>query len=312
MDRTDRNPPTVYAPREAPARAEAVAWALAFLLAAVAGLLAGLPRPHQTAAGAEEEAEEPPGRLEVKVSSEPPGAGVYLDGELKGRTPLTIAGLRPGRAVVRLEKSGYVPAARACAIPPPGPLSFELIPISRGAIRIETKTPSVEVLLDGEPRGLSPLTIKDVEVGAHELTLRKTNFDAVTVPVNVRAGETVEIAGIEMRDRILAMLEGLVRAEPWRIGHLLDMGHYHFLCGRIDESVACYARANALAARPIEFPAGVEMSEDDRAAEAKLRAADVRKLRSEIIKHTNSSQWGQNAALFREKIASVMPLPGPR
>ncbi len=315
--------PVVYSSGPPPKRAEIAAWVLAFLLAVLVGCLAGFMRRGPSHAwagsglGAARSADGTAaagGGVRVEVASAPPGASVYVNGELMGRAPISIAGLRPGRAVFRLEKDGYSALARAVAIPTKGAISFALAPMPSGAIRVSSRTPDAEVLIDGEPAGRAPLTVTGVRTGMHEIVVRKTNFDAAVVPVFVKAGETASVEGVELRDHVLAMLEGMVRAEPWRIAHLLDLGHYHFLCGRIDDSVACYVKANGLAAEPIRFPDGLEMSEEEKAAETRLREMDKKKLRSEINKHMNSSQWGRNAVVFREKIASAMPSlpPGPR
>ncbi|MCX7805128.1 MAG: PEGA domain-containing protein [Planctomycetota bacterium] len=315
--------PVVYS-GPAPMRAEIAAWALAFLLAVVAGCLAGFflrcgapsggGGPAGSAMLGADDYAPAGGGTRVEVASAPPGASVYVDGEIKGRAPISIAGLRSGRSVFRLEKDGYAPLVRAVLLPTHGPLAFGLTPLPSGAIRISAKTPGAEVLIDGEPAGCVPLTVSGLRTGMHEVVIRKTNFDAAAMSVFVKAGETVNIEGVELRDQVLAMLESMIRAEPWRIGHLLDLGHYHFLCGRIDDSVACYVKANNMAAEPIRFPDGIEMSEEDKAIEVRLRETDRKKLRAEINKHMNSSQWGRNAVLFREKIASAMPSlpPGPR
>ena len=60
------------------------------------------------AEGAAEEVEVDTARLPplLDVTSEPPGAEVTVNGQLKGATPVTIAGLSPGRAIVRVSKAG--------------------------------------------------------------------------------------------------------------------------------------------------------------------------------------------------------------
>ncbi|MBM3211229.1 PEGA domain-containing protein, partial [Candidatus Poribacteria bacterium] len=43
----------------------------------------------------------------LSVSSDPPGAGVILDGEFKGNTPIIIYGLPIGQHSLKLLKSGH-------------------------------------------------------------------------------------------------------------------------------------------------------------------------------------------------------------
>jgi hypothetical protein len=75
--------------------------------------------------GSAEEVEVDTARLPplMDVTSDPPGAEVTVNGQLKGATPVTIAGLSPGRATVRLSKPGCEPheeavtLARATVVP---------------------------------------------------------------------------------------------------------------------------------------------------------------------------------------------------
>ncbi|MFC1717017.1 PEGA domain-containing protein, partial [Candidatus Poribacteria bacterium] len=48
-----------------------------------------------------------PAKGSIAVSSDPPGAAVYLDGESKGNTPLFIYGVIVGQHSLRLMKPGY-------------------------------------------------------------------------------------------------------------------------------------------------------------------------------------------------------------
>ena len=49
----------------------------------------------------------------------------------------------------------------------------ELAPVgTTGAIDVLVETPGARVLLDGQPRGVAPITIPDVAAGDHELVDR--------------------------------------------------------------------------------------------------------------------------------------------
>jgi hypothetical protein len=45
----------------------------------------------------------------LAVESRPPGASVFLDGRLVGKTPLAVARVGTGEHAVRLERDGYRP-----------------------------------------------------------------------------------------------------------------------------------------------------------------------------------------------------------
>ena len=48
-----------------------------------------------------------PLRGSISISSDPPGAAVYLDGESKGNTPIFIYGVIVGKHSIKLTKPGY-------------------------------------------------------------------------------------------------------------------------------------------------------------------------------------------------------------
>lgn len=58
----------------------------------------------------------PPGNLEI--DSEPAGANVFVDGELRGQTPLYLESVEAGQHQLRIEKVGYAPLVRSFEIAP--------------------------------------------------------------------------------------------------------------------------------------------------------------------------------------------------
>ena len=76
------------------------------LILALAGWL-----PVSVRAGANDEAE---GSL--SVSTTPPGAAIYVDGELRGESPLDLAGLPVGDHRVKLVKDGYLENSRVLSV----------------------------------------------------------------------------------------------------------------------------------------------------------------------------------------------------
>lgn len=56
----------------------------------------------------------------IAVSTEPPGAAVFLDGQAKGVTPLSVADVPAGEHRVRLVKQGFVENSRVVSVPAGG------------------------------------------------------------------------------------------------------------------------------------------------------------------------------------------------
>jgi hypothetical protein len=52
----------------------------------------------------------------LQIESRPSGAGVWLDGAPAGKTPLSLADVRPGTHTVRIEQPGYRPWSTSVSI----------------------------------------------------------------------------------------------------------------------------------------------------------------------------------------------------
>jgi hypothetical protein len=166
------------------------------------------------------------GRLLVR--STPQGASVSVDGVARGVTPLAIRDLdlgsraitvtyrgydteerritltkaRPSRSVeVRLAASASAPsgrsgetAARSGAPRPSTPASFGKPPVTTGVLAIESQPPGAAVMLNGKPKGTTPLTMNDVAPGEYRVTMTLKGFREFATTVRVVAGERARAA----------------------------------------------------------------------------------------------------------------------
>ncbi|MEQ8231528.1 MAG: PEGA domain-containing protein [Gammaproteobacteria bacterium] len=125
---------------------------------------------------------------ELALASEPPGANVTVDGEFRGRTPLTLA-LAPGADHrVRLLKEGYTAheADVALASGARETRSITLAP-ELATLILETSPADAELLVDGEPRGTATQTLELTTI-AHELTVRAPGYATWQDQVTPRKG----------------------------------------------------------------------------------------------------------------------------
>ncbi len=151
-----------------------------------------------------------PGRMEV--TSQPPGARVYLSDQAKGETPLSITNLVAGKYMVRAELRGFESMTKTNVVAFGGKtvVEFELVKNS-GTLLISTEPPGVKLHVDGEDHGSTTasgdepvstqLQIDFVPQGQRQLQLTKPGyFDLV---------KTVEVAP----DRMVVLHEKL-KARP--------------------------------------------------------------------------------------------------
>jgi len=247
----------------------------------------------------------------LNVASEPPGASVLVNGRLAGSTPLTLDGLTPGTYGVRLEKSGCKPISRQLTLDHDSNLNEKMEPLPTGALTVDVKPVGAEVLLDGELIGQSPMTVDHIAAGTYELLIRKTNFDPYSVHIEISPGEPLAFSDFELKDKVLTMMEGLVKAEPQRLAHYIDLGHYLFVNDKLDESVDVFTQGLEVMQTPLDFNGAGYSGKEHMAAqevevEQRLRKEDESRFLKELEKHRN---WPRkDIRVFRQKLDQAQEL----
>jgi formylglycine-generating enzyme required for sulfatase activity len=130
------------------------------------------------------------------LASDPPGAGVTVDGRWRGETPIELA-LPPRRPLaLRLAAAGYEEAS----------LELELRPAERreqtvrlaaqvGKLTVEARPPDAELLIDGESRGRASQTL-ELRAVPHQIEIRREGYRPHKQTVTPRPGfpEVVRVA----------------------------------------------------------------------------------------------------------------------
>jgi len=124
----------------------------------------------------------------VDLASAPLEASVSVDGEFRGRTPLTLR-LSPGRAHrVALSKPGYDTVTRELSVAADSGrrLSIELPP-QYGEVAITSTPTNAEVWVDGERRGSTPAALQLTAL-SHTIEIRQSGFATERVELTPRPG----------------------------------------------------------------------------------------------------------------------------
>lgn len=114
------------------------------------------------------------GRLVLETR--PPGAQVEIDGEPRGATPLALD-LSVGQHAVRLRHEAeertlsvnVTAGAQMTQYLELAALSVSTAPV--GHLTVVTEPPGARVSIDGEVRGVSPVTIRDLQATRHKVTV---------------------------------------------------------------------------------------------------------------------------------------------
>ncbi|MGC4088077.1 MAG: PEGA domain-containing protein [Polyangiaceae bacterium] len=133
---------------------------------------------------------------EVQISTTVNNAVVEVDGVEAGKTPLSAPlRLSSGSHIVGIVASGYVPLRKQVTLAgnTTTPLAFELVPAEAvlAHVEVRSRVPKLEVLLDGQFVGLTPLPASLAIVpGAHRIESRRNGYRPLTQSIEVGAGST--------------------------------------------------------------------------------------------------------------------------
>lgn len=133
------------------------------------------------------------GRLHVATT--PEGANLYIEGVLKGKTPLELM-LIPGKYRLRVEKQGYRAVEQEVEVPKEGTFRVSLeLERKRGTLKVESVPEGASVFVEGEFAGTTPFEAK-LEEGEHEVQIRKSGYLPFVRRVRVEDRRTTELQAL--------------------------------------------------------------------------------------------------------------------
>jgi len=106
----------------------------------------------------------------VKIVSSVPDAKASIDGERIGVVPQTKK-LPAGEHFVRVEKEGYKTFEKKVRVESGQTITVTAELRAAGGLRVLSTPAGSKVMVDGQPMGETPLTLQDVEVGQHVVTV---------------------------------------------------------------------------------------------------------------------------------------------
>ena len=130
----------------------------------------------------------------IAVTSYPPGAAVFLDSTQRGIAPAIFYEVLPGNHQVTLSLKGYddwshiisVGSGQMAAINAELDATKEIT----GSLAVITDPPGAEIFIDGNFKGVSPVTIPELSAGMHTVSLTLQEYANTTTNISVTAGQT--------------------------------------------------------------------------------------------------------------------------
>lgn len=157
--------------------------------------------------------------IEVTVTSVPNEAEVWIDGEIRGLTPLTTRVVAQGDRPLKIaaKRAGYESLEREIDCPAPGePASaeFRLTPGPPG-VAIVTEPEGAEIEIDGQPMGKTPLTCSlpiDKRGSEVQVVARLDRHETVERTLTIPSQPAAPVPAFLRLERALARL--VVETQP--------------------------------------------------------------------------------------------------
>lgn len=150
-----------------------------------------------------------PGYGSLQVDSAPVGAAIFLNNNYQGTTvalgePFDINQITPGTYTVKLTlpdyqtytqvvtvQDGMVYDIHAILVPvSPGPT-----PDTTGEITVRSSPSGANIYLDNAYRGITPLTLVNIQEGNHVIILKVNGYQNWQSTVNVKGGTLTDVSG---------------------------------------------------------------------------------------------------------------------
>lgn len=166
------------------------------------------------------DASRPTGPGVIVVTSTPPGAAVWLDGDMQSaRTPTTLRQLPVGVAhALKLTHDGYAPFTRSVSLTEAAPRSEIVAALSRqsasdfAVINVRSTPPGARVLFDGRDSGkVTPATLPEIAPGVeHSIALSLDGWVTKSETLLLERGQVRDLA-VTLERTPLGPSEALVR-----------------------------------------------------------------------------------------------------
>ena len=140
-----------------------------------------------------------------------------VDGAARGHTPLALRDLALGSRTIAVARRGYIAEQRrvvltrarpsrsieirltAAAAAPPRSSSAAtgrsgVAGVASGILSVESRPAGAAVMIDGNPRGVTPATIENLAPGDYRVNLSLAGYQPFATTVRVVAGERTRAA----------------------------------------------------------------------------------------------------------------------
>ncbi len=133
----------------------------------------------------------------ISIKSKPKKATIYLDGENVGITPETITGLNPDKYNVEVKLDGYEVWNEIVVVDADKESDITaVLQAKTGSVSIKSEPAKAIIYLDGEDAGITPVVLKSVIPGTHEIEVRMNGYESWSESIDVVADKENDITAV--------------------------------------------------------------------------------------------------------------------
>ena len=171
----------------------------------------------------------------VEVTSEPPGAMVFVDDQYVGLSPLETPGLKEGLHLIRFEKHDHKSRVQPIEVTRHNAQVTTMLKRLPSARIFVSASPAGEVKVDGRECGETPLEL-EVRAGLHKIEVIGEGYLSWERQVDAKGGERVELEA-KLKSRLEEFLLERVAEEPWRVAFVYELAHHYLVGGDFDRAL---------------------------------------------------------------------------
>jgi tetratricopeptide (TPR) repeat protein len=227
-------------------------------------------------------------RATLSVESTPPRASAYLDGRFVGTTPVSLPNCPGGTHVLRLVRFGYAHAVQELnVLPGKNSLKLDLVELQGGMLTIKSAPPGADVAVDGEPRGQTPLTLKDLGAGGHPVRLTLVNYLDWTGFVEIEEDKTAAL-DVPLQSRTEAHFLEAIKLNPKDASYSAELAHFNIVRGEWQKAEDALASALILIANEPESAQYMQrvFQEMDKIFQSQFKYENVRRGQEAVLNAT--------------------------
>jgi TolB-like protein len=163
----------------------------------------------------------------ISITSQPAGAEVYLEnkfiGLTKDQSPLKVADLLEGKYHLKFIQGGYFDWEGDIAVLAKMERTVRVSLITKpGSMNIYSDPAGAQIFLDNNSIGQTPMSLKKVAEGEHEIRLVKENYNEWTQKVTVRSFQPTDVkATLEVSPGMLTIRSNPANANIYFKGKLV-------------------------------------------------------------------------------------------